>query len=108
MGSYLKPSFSRTMASLALGVAGVLALSGAAWAGADDGGTKAFYAAPGPGLYVQGPAPGAAAEPAQSDNPSIGGTPATATMENGAYQGYRDQPEAVRPQKRHKHHINQE
>jgi hypothetical protein len=71
--------------SVALGLASAAGLTGTAWAGADDGGTKAFYDVPGPGAYVLG-SPASAPQPAA---PAWQGNGYSATVNGNLYDSYR-------------------
>ncbi len=78
-------------------------LAGSAWAGADDGGSKAFYMSPGPGAYSGAPAAETAPQPYQQSAFPGQDSAATATMNSGAYESYTLQP--TEPAQRVRHHV---
>ncbi len=94
MKEFFKRPAIRVLAPVVLALASSAALTGAAWAGADDGGNKAFFGIPGPG-------PSAASQPQYTaPQPRYGEGP-TATFNDSAYESYRTQPQ---PSHHGRHH----
>jgi hypothetical protein len=79
----------RVLAPTALAAAGSAVLTSSAWAGADDGGSKAFYMVPDPGSYAGAPATAAQPRYAAPQRDEVG---PTATFNDKAYESYRTPP----------------
>ena len=85
-------------APLMMGLGAVVVMASAAWAGADDGGSKAFYTTPGPGAAYTQQAPatssGATRSFGQDDR-------ATARVNDESFEGYRSVPRHHRVHVKH-------